>query len=288
MTKPKKPGKPSKKSSDAAKAIVASTTGLPPHALLRIEVPHEGPLLDVTFLADDGFVTGSEDSIRSWSPAGEPRASWGNGGGLGHSAVSRDGLLAFVEKDTIKIHTLATGDKMETFEAREPGAIAFSPDGRILAYSSGEKLMVRDIAKQRDKGAKGGLFKGGITFSDDGRHVRYGFAFFSVKDGKFLENPPPGAVFPPDEESVRVPDELRAPIAVAPGGRHIAGATNETAVGLYAIPARKRVALFEGHAQTVEKLAFSRDGKRLATADAAKVVVIWDVAASLANTQSQG
>jgi RNA polymerase sigma factor (sigma-70 family) len=71
---------------------------------------------------------------------------------------------------------------------------------------------------------------------------------------------------------------LGAPAALTPDLKTIAIRDDNTTVRLVAVATGKDVAKLAGHADVVRCLAFSPDGKRLASADSAGVVKLWDTA----------
>jgi RNA polymerase sigma factor (sigma-70 family) len=71
---------------------------------------------------------------------------------------------------------------------------------------------------------------------------------------------------------------LGAPAALTPDLQRIAIRDDNTTVRLVAVATAKDLARIAGHADVVRCLAFSPDGKRLATGDEAGVVKVWDPA----------
>lgn len=139
---------------------------------------------------------------------------------------------------------LATGKKLGTYT--EPGGfntpfLAMSPDNATaLVTTPGEKLAVITLA--------------------DGKVAR------EIGEGRVRITAAP--VFAPGGKQVAV--------AVAPAG----GVRSEAAVQVYDWASGKLAATFRGHVGAITCLAFSADGKRLATGGADTTVLLWDVAAA--------
>jgi hypothetical protein len=66
--------------------------------------------------------------------------------------------------------------------------------------------------------------------------------------------------------------------ALSPDGRYVAvGFINDPAVRLYRISDSKEVAAFQGHTEGVTCIAFSADGKQIASGSIDGTAIVWDV-----------
>jgi WD40 repeat protein len=172
----------------------------------------------------------------------------------------------------------------------KPHQVAFSPDGSALAVTFCEHAVVpvpgRKWAVQRAangmvfglaKGAKQAEFltseHSGIAWSPDGRVLAVGNAYYRVSilratDGKVL-----GAVSSRQGASL---------ITFSPCGRLLAVASefNKGQVIVYEMVTGTARFVLEGHSGPVLAMAFSHDGRLLATGGQDTTALLWDVGGS--------
>jgi WD40 repeat protein/energy-coupling factor transporter ATP-binding protein EcfA2 len=193
-------------------------------------------------------------------------------------AFSRDGeTLASASEDK----TVILWDVAKRMPLGEPlkghqGAVnivAFSPDGKTLA-SAGEDntVILWDMARRNPLGepleSPHGIVRS-VAFSPDGRTLASGsgkVVLWDVASRKPLTEQLDGA------SSV---------VAFSPDGKILAtsASKNETAVILWDLARRKPLGdPLKGHAERVVRLAFSPDGRTLASASRDATVVLWDLA----------
>ncbi len=150
--------------------------------------------------------------------------------------------------------------------------LAFSPDGRRMATSGFDGTVKlwdtatgQEVLTVRDHTNVG--FD--IAFSPDGRRL----ATTGLRDPVLIHD-----TSPPERQVLRQP-ALSFPgydcVAFRPDGRSIACATSKHTVTLWNLFGRKQARL-EGHASHVISLAYSPDGKQLATSGWDGVVKLWD------------
>ncbi len=182
-------------------------------------------------------------------------------------------------KQTLAIPVTAAGKTLECLLDFGPAvpvaAVAFSPDGKMLASAGYREVLLWDLA-----GAK--LFKriGGDQLAGSAR------ALVFLADGKSLavgEGVPhqSGAVRIFDVESGRQthvfdePQEVVYALTLSPDGKHLVAGSADTSVYVWSVDDKKLVATLADHTGWVLGVSFSADGKQLATTGGDNSLRIW-------------
>jgi WD40 repeat protein len=173
---------------------------------------------------------------------------------------------------TIKIWNLTTGKEIRTLagHTHHVERVAYNPDGTSLASSS-EDGTVR--IWDPSTGNARTTFRGhrvrviSLAFRPDGRRIASGSG-----DGIVLIwNPADGEI----EWSL---PERAASISYSADGKYLATACGKS-VKLWESSSGKLLRTFDGHTENVESVAFSPDGKHIASTSWDKLVKIWGVSA---------
>jgi WD40 repeat protein len=221
---------------------------------------------------------------------------------IGRVIFSPDGeKLAAVKGHAIRVWDTATGKKLATFKGHTGSYIssmAFSPDGKTLAYASllsGNKkelkdklgeLKLWDVAAGREKSSPGkqpfGAFH--LRFTPNGKALTFFGVVVETRAGK--------EVLSVDERrwdtttgKIRITRkkwltlkqaDLGITFALTADGKTLVIGQLDGALTLWDVDKGKRLARFKGHKGLVYSVAFSPDGKTLASGS--EKVHLWDVA----------
>jgi WD40 repeat protein len=219
-------------------------------------------------------------------------------------AFSPDGrIMAGACRDkTAKLWDAATGYVLRSFAGHTDAvfSVAFSPDGRTLATGSADQtIKLWDLATGRElrtlQGHSGEVFT--VAFSPDGRLLASGSTdrtcrLWDVTTGTELRIftghasyvravafSPDGAMLASREEGVTVVHDDRH--TVSSGGVKLLipdfVQLNRSRIKLGDVAWRPEFRTLEGDADALFAIAFSRDGKRLASNSYGGAVKVWDV-----------
>jgi WD40 repeat protein len=211
----------------------------------------------------------------------------------GHTSVvlglslSPDGRqLASASADgTVKVWDAATGRLVRTFKGHDGFvySVCFSPDGKRLASASMDKTVkVWDAATGKEllslKGHKASVDS--VCFSPDGRRLASGSGDKTVKLWD--------AVTGDEIRTIEVHTGMVNCVCFSSDGRRVAAGQGRIVdeqgrpvpgeVKIWDAATGNEVYTLKGHTGFVNSVCFSRDGRRLASADGDGTVKVWDAA----------
>lgn len=185
-------------------------------------------------------------------------------------------LIASIPRQNIRAWHINTGLELLAFNATEPfeRKLVFSPNGTLLA-TNGTHVQTRvwDVTTQRDITPPNITNASALAFSPDGKtlaygHHRDGIVFCDVTPTGIQErgrifNSRPGfsdvLMFSPDGKILLNPKSIKRPL-----------------IQLWDVKTGTDLGILTGHTESIETLAFSHDGKMLASGSWDGTVLLWD------------
>jgi WD40 repeat protein len=262
-------------------------------ALLR-ELPHPAAVTRCAFHPNrqELWVGGADGILRRWSvPSGEsvgaplehyrpdgPQKLWPFAHGVVGIAFSPDGALAAsgTHHHGVRVWEAASGRPVGG-RLEGAGCVAFSPDGKTLAYSGGPDKWSVVIADPRTGQAVGrpiavGGFPAALTYLPDGR--RLAVAVFQQQLVRFIRLPDGALTFLALPHRVSV-----VALAATADGRRLLTAGEEPTAHVWGTVTGRAEGPALTHRAAVSGLAVTPDGRFALTGGADGVVRVWRLGA---------
>jgi WD40 repeat protein len=181
-------------------------------------------------------------------------------------------VLATTFDNTVVLWDAATGQQLGTLEhlaTAELKAIAFSPDGKLLAISGTDFWYIWDVEK-RESLFRGKTLPYGLAFSPDGKLLASGSddgltKIWETETGKELRT------LAPHRASVRA-------LAFSPDNSLLATGSNDSTINIWDVATGNLQRTLTGYGAFIRSIVFSADGKTLVNGGLANKANVWDVA----------
>jgi hypothetical protein len=199
----------------------------------------------------------------------------------GEAAVLRAWVAAGAKDDTGTVVITLPDLKPRVPAAAPVAALAYRPDGKLLAAGGYGEVLLLDPATGDVAGKLPGQTAKvtALAFSRDGRHLAVASGAAGTAGQVGLYSLPPDGL--PGTSPVRVlaaHKDLIHDVAFSPDGKTLATCSYDRLIKLWDVTTGAELRALKDHSDAAYGVAFSPDGRLLASAAADRAVKVWEVA----------
>jgi WD40 repeat protein len=223
----------------------------------------QGEVVALTFSPDGRLLAtaGDNKTVKLWTTSRQPSTGGPSETGQFSPTATQGRPSGWREVATLKGHT----DRVH--------AVAFSPDGKLLASGSRDHTVkLWELTSRRAIATLHGYTGGwsSLAYSPDGKTLAGGtrqgpILLWDIRSGRVAA-------------SLNGHTDLILCVAYTRDGRTLASGSNDGTIKLWNVASRREIATLTGHTATVTSIRFAPNGKLLASGGGDGTLRLWNVA----------